>query len=199
MKVLDCILDQLLNEGSRPLIYVHRLKMADILSEYFELKQIGFIRCDGSMHRDDRDKALEKMVAPDVNDRVFLMTMQIGAVGLTLTHADSVIFYDGDKNPQIELQAFSRVHWLGQKKRVRLFRLIVQNTVDVYMLRLLRQVSHRNNSLHLNLLLQNHNQDQNLDLDRIHCYGYPLLIDCHCHGCIHLMNIRQPLIQILER
>lgn len=50
--------------------------------------------------------------------------------GINLTTADTVIIYDSDWNPQADFQAIDRVHRIGQKKQVRVFRLITENTVD---------------------------------------------------------------------
>ena len=41
-----------------------------------------------------------------------------------------MILYDSDWNPQMDLQAMDRAHRIGQKKQVRVFRLVVENTVD---------------------------------------------------------------------
>lgn len=51
-------------------------------------------------------------------------------LGINLTTADTVIIYDSDWNPQSDFQAIDRVHRIGQKKQVRVFRLITENTVD---------------------------------------------------------------------
>lgn len=51
-----------------------------------------------------------------------------------MTAADSVIIYDSDSNPQMDLQAISRVHRIGQTKEVRVFRLIAKDTVDEKMI-----------------------------------------------------------------
>lgn len=44
--------------------------------------------------------------------------------------ADTVIIYDSDWNPQSDAQAIDRAHRIGQKKQVRVFRLITENTID---------------------------------------------------------------------
>lgn len=41
-----------------------------------------------------------------------------------------MIVYDSDWNPQSDFQAIDRVHRIGQKKQVNIFRLITENTVD---------------------------------------------------------------------
>ncbi len=49
---------------------------------------------------------------------VFLLSMRAGGVGLNLQAADTVIIYDTDWNPQIDLQAQARAHRIGQKREV---------------------------------------------------------------------------------
>ena len=44
--------------------------------------------------------------------------MRAGGVGLNLQAADTVIMYDTDWNPQIDLQAQARAHRIGQKREV---------------------------------------------------------------------------------
>jgi SWI/SNF-related matrix-associated actin-dependent regulator of chromatin subfamily A member 5 len=51
-------------------------------------------------------------------------------LGINLTSADTVIIYDSDWNPQADLQAMDRAHRIGQKKVVRVFRLVTENTVE---------------------------------------------------------------------
>ena len=50
---------------------------------------------------------------------VFLLSTRAGGVGLNLQAADTVIMYDTDWNPQIDLQAQARAHRIGQQKEVR--------------------------------------------------------------------------------
>ena len=49
---------------------------------------------------------------------VFLLSMRAGGVGLNLQAADTVIMFDTDWNPQIDLQAQARAHRIGQKRDV---------------------------------------------------------------------------------
>jgi len=44
--------------------------------------------------------------------------------------ANTVILYDSDWNPQMDLQAMDRAHRIGQKKQVRVYRLITKNTME---------------------------------------------------------------------
>lgn len=49
---------------------------------------------------------------------------------MNLTGADTVIFYDIDWNPAIDLQAQDRAHRIGQTREVHIYKLISENTVE---------------------------------------------------------------------
>lgn len=51
-------------------------------------------------------------------------------MGINLTAADTVIIFDSDWNPQNDLQAQARCHRIGQKKMVKVYRLITANTYE---------------------------------------------------------------------
>ena len=53
-----------------------------------------------------------------------LLTMRVGGLGLNLTAADVVIFYENDWNPMVDLQAIDRAHRIGQQRIVNVDRLI---------------------------------------------------------------------------
>eukprot|EP00753_Platysulcus_tardus_P013874 PLAT3885.3.p2 GENE.PLAT3885.3~~PLAT3885.3.p2 ORF type:complete len:121 (+),score=41.82 PLAT3885.3:3-365(+) len=68
--------------------------------------------------------------------RVFLVSIKAGGLGLNLTVASVVFLLDPWWNPAVEDQAINRVHRLGQKRPVRVHRLVVGDTVEERMLRL---------------------------------------------------------------
>ena len=55
---------------------------------------------------------------------IFLLSTRAGGLGINLTSADTVIIYDSDWNPQMDLQAMDRAHRIGQKNLVNVYRLI---------------------------------------------------------------------------
>jgi SNF2 family DNA or RNA helicase len=56
-------------------------------------------------------------------------------VGLNLQAADTVIMYDTDWNPQIDLQAQARAHRIGQKRAVTIIRLATQDSIEEHVMR----------------------------------------------------------------
>lgn len=76
---------------------------------------------------------------------IFLLSTRAGGLGINLTAADTVIFYDHDWNPSNDAQAMDRAHRLGQTRQVTVFRLITRGTIDqriVQLARVKKDVSH---------------------------------------------------------
>ena len=61
---------------------------------------------------------------------VFLISLKAGGVGINLTAADYVIHIDPWWNPAIESQATDRVHRMGQKNKVFVYKLIAEGTIE---------------------------------------------------------------------
>ncbi|KAJ2333119.1 putative DNA helicase ino80, partial [Coemansia sp. RSA 2673] len=57
-------------------------------------------------------------------------TTRAGGLGINLTAADTVIFFESDWNPTVDSQAMDRAHRLGQTKQVVVYRLITRGTVE---------------------------------------------------------------------
>lgn len=92
------------------------------------IKGLKYLRLDGTVPSSKRSK-----IAQDFNDGnipLLFLTTQIGGLGLNLTGADTVVFYEHDWNPFNDLQAMDRAHRIGQKKTVNVFRLITKNTIE---------------------------------------------------------------------
>ena len=60
----------------------------------------------------------------------FISSTRTGGLGLNLTSADTVIFYETDWNPAMDLQAQDRCHRIGQTRDVSVFRLISEATIE---------------------------------------------------------------------
>jgi SWI/SNF-related matrix-associated actin-dependent regulator of chromatin subfamily A member 5 len=63
-------------------------------------------------------------MSPGTDKFVFLLSTRAGGLGINLTSADTVIIYDSDWNPQMDLQAMDRAYRIGQKNLVHVYRLI---------------------------------------------------------------------------
>ena len=69
---------------------------------------------------------------------MFLLSTRAGGLGINLTAADTVVFYDHDWNPSNDAQAMDRAHRLGQTRQVTVYRLITKGTIDERIVQLAR-------------------------------------------------------------
>uniref|UniRef100_A0A5F7ZWN9 Chromatin-remodeling ATPase INO80 n=1 Tax=Macaca mulatta TaxID=9544 RepID=A0A5F7ZWN9_MACMU len=126
---LDVLLTRLKSQGHRVLIYSQMTRMIDLLEEYMVYRKHTYMRLDGSSKISER----RDMVADFQNRNdifVFLLSTRAGGLGINLTAADTVIFYDSDWNPTVDQQAMDRAHRLGQTKQVTVYRLICKGTIE---------------------------------------------------------------------
>ncbi|CAI5446142.1 unnamed protein product [Caenorhabditis angaria] len=130
MVVLDKLLVKLKEQGSRVLIFSQFSRMLDLLEDYCWWRKYDYCRLDGSTAHEERQQSIDAYNAPNSKKFIFMLTTRAGGLGINLATADVVIIYDSDWNPQSDLQAMDRAHRIGQKKQVRVFRLITENTVD---------------------------------------------------------------------
>jgi len=126
---LDELLRQLKEGGHRVLLYFQMTRMIDLMEEYLTYRNYKYCRLDGSTKLEDRrDTVADFQTRPEIF--IFLLSTRAGGLGINLTSADTVIFYDSDWNPTIDSQAMDRAHRLGQTKQVTVYRLITRGTIE---------------------------------------------------------------------
>lgn len=126
---LDQLLSQLKNGGHRVLLYFQMTRMIDLMEEYLTYRNYKYCRLDGSTKLEDRrDTVHDFQTRPEIF--IFLLSTRAGGLGINLTSADTVIFYDSDWNPTIDSQAMDRAHRLGQTKQVTVYRMITRGTIE---------------------------------------------------------------------
>lgn len=134
MMVLERLLDELFARGHKVLLFSQFTTMLDIIETWAtELKEWNTCRIDGKTHPLDRREQMNTFQQggdrPDA-PRLFLLSTRAGGLGINLTAADTVIFYDQDWNPQMDIQAQDRAHRIGQTKPVLIFRLVTAHTIE---------------------------------------------------------------------
>ncbi|TNJ26232.1 putative Transcriptional activator [Giardia muris] len=129
LTALDRILYELNKKKEPVLIYCQMTKMLDILEDYLIFRRYAYVRLDGSDNVTKRGQIVDKFMC-DHTVFVFLLSTRAAALGLNLTRASTVIFYENDWNPTQDAQAMDRVHRLGQKKAVTIYRLVTRGTID---------------------------------------------------------------------
>ncbi|CAL2041348.1 unnamed protein product [Caenorhabditis brenneri] len=138
LELLDRILPKLKATGHRVLMFFQMTKMMDIFEDFLHFRQYTYLRLDGSTKPDERGDLLSLYNAPDSEYFLFMLSTRAGGLGLNLQTADTVIIFDSDWNPHQDMQAQDRAHRIGQKKEVRVLRLITANSVEEKMLAVAR-------------------------------------------------------------
>ncbi|MEM8867757.1 MAG: DEAD/DEAH box helicase [Verrucomicrobiota bacterium] len=77
----------------------------------------------------DRSKPVDGFQEAEAQAMI-LVSLRAGGTGITLHAADYVFLLDPWWNPAVEAQAVDRVHRIGQQKRVFVYRMITQGTVE---------------------------------------------------------------------
>ena len=132
MVLLDKLLPKLKSGGHKVLIFSQMVKCLDLLEMFMSYKGYKFERLDGRIRGNERQGAIDRFCR-DPEKFVFLLCTRAGGVGINLAAADTVIIYDSDWNPQNDIQAQARCHRIGQKKEVKVYRLITAKTYEKQM------------------------------------------------------------------
>ena len=130
MVLLDKLLKKLKEKGSRVLIFSQMTRLLDILEDYLLFRRYKYCRIDGNTDGDTREDMIDSYNAPGSEKFVFLLSTRAGGLGINLTTADTVVIYDSDWNPQMDLQAMDRAHRIGQTKEVSVFRFCTDGSVE---------------------------------------------------------------------
>ncbi|XP_020323625.1 DNA excision repair protein ERCC-6-like isoform X1 [Oncorhynchus kisutch] len=130
MMFLIALLERLKEEGHRTLVFSQSRKMLDILERVLVNKRFKIVRLDGTVtHLAERERRIQ-MFQTNKQYSVFLLTTQVGGVGITLTAANRVVIFDPSWNPATDAQAVDRAYRIGQMENVVIYRLITCGTVE---------------------------------------------------------------------
>ena len=91
----------------------------------------------GLTAQEDRQDHIRKF-QNDPGCRFLIGTPQTGGYGITLTQANTVIYYSNGYDLEKRLQSEDRAHRIGQKKTVTYIDLICEDTVDEKIVKALR-------------------------------------------------------------
>ncbi|KAH7165443.1 SNF2 family N-terminal domain-containing protein [Dactylonectria macrodidyma] len=117
------------NFNSKSVVFSSWRLTLDTLDKMLLERGITSLKIDGRVKPADRTAILSKF-REDPGASVLLMTIDSGAVGLTLTNANRVHLIEPHWNPAMEAQAIARVLRMGQKQTVTIVKYITEKTVE---------------------------------------------------------------------
>lgn len=130
MEVVKSLLELWKSTGHKTLLFTQQRIVLDILEKFIKsLEGFTYRRMDGTTQIQHRQSMVDEF-NNDPNIHVFLLTTKVGGLGVNLTGADRVIIYDPDWNPSTDTQARERAWRLGQKREVKVYRLLTAGTIE---------------------------------------------------------------------
>lgn len=131
---LDKLLRNLQAGGHRALIFTQMTKVLDILEQFLNIHGHRYLRLDGATKIEQRQILTERF-NNDTRILAFILSSRSGGLGINLTGADTVIFYDLDWNPAMDKQCTDRAHRIGQTRDVHIYRFVSEHTIESNILR----------------------------------------------------------------
>lgn len=114
------------------------VKMLDIVDKICEDEGWPALRYQGNMTISEREDALDEFRNAR-EPQILLMSLKAGGVGLNLVKANLCLSLDQWWNYGPEMQAFDRLHRLGQQKEVFITRFVVKTSVEERILALQKE------------------------------------------------------------
>jgi SNF2 family DNA or RNA helicase len=116
----------------------YQLSVGEIIQKIIKVfGEDSYVHYYGLTSQDDRQDNIRKF-QNDPKCRFLIGTPQTGGYGITLTQANTVIYYSNGYDLEKRLQSEDRAHRIGQKKTVTYIDLISENTVDEKIVKALR-------------------------------------------------------------
>ncbi|PHH50103.1 Helicase SWR1 [Ceratocystis fimbriata CBS 114723] len=134
LQALDKLLRKLQSGGHRALIFTQMTRVLDILEQFLNIHGHKYLRLDGATKVEQRQLLTDRFNS-DKRILCFILSTRSGGLGINLTGADTVIFYDQDWNPAMDKQCQDRCHRIGQTRDVHIYRLVSEHTIESNILR----------------------------------------------------------------
>jgi hypothetical protein len=127
VSALEDLLEPLLEEGHKVLVFSQFVTMLDLLRE--NVKQRGWPHFYLAGETENRGELVREFQSAK-DGAVFLISLKAGGFGLNLTAASYVVLFDPWWNPAVENQAIDRTHRIGQTSKVMAYRLLMRDSVE---------------------------------------------------------------------
>lgn len=125
------LLEEVLAEGDRTLIFTQFSEMGEMLAHYLPGAfgaETQFLH--GGTPAKARDAMVKRFQEDDNAPPVFILSLKAGGTGLNLTRANHVFHFDRWWNPAVEDQATDRAFRIGQKRNVQVHKFVTTGTLE---------------------------------------------------------------------
>ena len=163
-------MESVISEGHKILVFSSFVRHLDLYAEELRKKRILYALLTGASI--NREKIVNSF-QNDPENKIFLISLKAGGVGLNLTAADYVFILDPWWNPSSEMQALNRAHRIGQDKSVFVYRYITSKSIEEKIVRLQEKKSKL-----ADIFISSNNPLKDIDINQIldYLWGVMLLI-----------------------
>ena len=99
----------------------------------------SYVTYYGDTSTEDRQKAIQEIQDPNSDVRFIIGTPQTGGYGITLTEADTMVYYSNGYDLEKRTQSEARINRIGQKRKMTYVDIICEKTVDEKIVKALRK------------------------------------------------------------
>lgn len=136
LNVLEEIIDTVIEEGKKVVVFSRFIPEIHAINKLLQKKKIGFSYITGEVK--DRKEAV-RTFQEDTHIKVFVAQIQTAGLGITLTAADTAVYYSMDFNYANYSQSRARIHRIGQKNNCTYIHLVVKKTIDEKVIKALQK------------------------------------------------------------
>ncbi|KAN0060197.1 hypothetical protein ACQY0O_007526 [Thecaphora frezii] len=130
LALLQRLLPKLKERGHRVLLFSQFVINLDLVELFLSGEGYKYLRLDGAIGQKQRQKGIDAFNAPGSDYFIYMISTRAGGVGINLATADTVIIFDPDFNPHVDMQAIARAHRIGQTKKVLVFTMMCKATAE---------------------------------------------------------------------
>ncbi|PYH72881.1 putative SNF2 family helicase [Aspergillus vadensis CBS 113365] len=136
-KIREVLTEWLTQESSgKIVIFTQFLDFVEILSTMCEAEGWPFVLLTGKLGLSVRENNMKTFSDRNSEVRILIASLKAGGIGLDLSAANKCILVDLWWNEAIQEQAFCRLFRIGQESEVEFVKLIVDNSIDDYLLKM---------------------------------------------------------------
>lgn len=132
----DIMEDVIIDNKKKLVIFARFIPEIESIKSLAREMDISYSYIAGEIKTEERSKMCSKF-QNDNNIKLFIAQIQTAGLGITLTAADTAVFYSLDFNYANYSQAIARTHRIGQKNTCTYINLIATETVDEKILKAL--------------------------------------------------------------
>ncbi|XP_039537574.1 E1A-binding protein p400 isoform X2 [Pimephales promelas] len=163
LEALSILLQKLSVENKRVLIFTQMASMLDILEAFLDHHHLTYVRLDESLSLEERRVQVKRF---NRNRQIFctILTNRCCSAMGHVFDADTIVFYDTDLNPSMDMRTQEWCDKIGRSKDIHIYRLESGNSIEEKLLKngtkdLIREVAAQGMDYTLAFLTQRTIQD----------------------------------------